>query len=62
MAKTHGLKEFEQTLEESIRSMDGGVDPDQILREAEKYSRRGKALLPLRPLYVQNEAYCKYKS
>jgi hypothetical protein len=42
--------------------MDGGVDPDQILREAEKYSRRGKALLPLRPLYVQNEAYCKFKS
>jgi len=28
MAKTHGLKEFEQTLEESIRSMEGGIDPE----------------------------------
>jgi len=50
-AKAHGLKEFEQTLEESIRTMDG-VDADAIIEQAEKYSRRGKALLPLRPLYT----------
>jgi hypothetical protein len=30
MAKSHGLTEFEKTLEESIRNMDG-VDADQIL-------------------------------
>jgi hypothetical protein len=54
MAKTHGLKEFEATLEESIRSMEG-VDPEKIIEQAEKYSRRGKALLPLRPLYIGNE-------
>jgi hypothetical protein len=30
MAKTHGLKEFEATLEESIRSMDG-IDPEKVI-------------------------------
>lgn len=30
MAKTHGLSDFEKTLEESIRSMEG-VDVDKIL-------------------------------
>ena len=30
MAKAHGLTEFEKTLEESIRSMEG-VDPEKIL-------------------------------
>jgi hypothetical protein len=58
MAKAHGLKEFEQTLEESIKTMDG-VDPEKIFEQAEKYSRRGKALLPLRPLYLGNEQYRK---
>lgn len=62
MAKTHGLKEFEQTLEETIRGMEGGIDPEQILQQAESYSRKGKSLLPLRPLYVQNESYCKLSS
>ena len=59
MAKTHGLAEFEKTLEESIRSMEG-VDPDKILASAETYARKGKALLPLRPLFIANEAYCNY--
>lgn len=57
MAKTHGLAEFAATLEESIRTMDG-VDPEKVLAEADQYSRRGKALLPLRPVFVQqNEQY-----
>ena len=51
MAKTHGLTEFATTLEESIRTMDG-VDAEQVLSEADKYSRKGKALLPLRPVFV----------
>ena len=34
MAKAHGLTEFENTLEESIRNMDG-VDVDKILQQAE---------------------------
>jgi hypothetical protein len=38
-----------------------GVDPEAIIEQGEKYARRGKALLPLRPLYTQNEAYCKFK-
>lgn len=59
MAKSHGLTEFEKTLEESIRSMEG-VDPDKVIEQAETYARRGKALLPLRPLYINNETYCKY--
>jgi hypothetical protein len=37
MAKTHGLKEFEATLEESIRNMEGGVDPEAIIKSAETY-------------------------
>ena len=56
LAKTHGLTEFAHTLEESIRTLDG-VDPDKILAEADQYSRRGKALLPLRPVFVQNDTY-----
>lgn len=60
MAKAHGLEEFEKTLEESIRSMDPGeIDPDQIIQESDNYARKGKALLPLRPLYMENETYCK---
>lgn len=51
MAKSHGLTEYEKTLEESIRTMDG-VDSDKIIEQAEKYSRRSKALLPLRPLFT----------
>jgi hypothetical protein len=57
MAKAHGLTEFEQTLEESIRGMEGGVDPEKILQSADSYARRGKALLPLRPLFTSLEAY-----
>ena len=61
MAKSHGLEEFEKTLEESIRSMDPGeVDPEQIIQESDKYARKGKALLPLRPLFMQNEGYRKF--
>ncbi len=51
MAKTHGLTEFAATLEDSIRSMDN-VDADRVLAEADTYSRKGKALLPLRPVFV----------
>jgi hypothetical protein len=51
MAKTHGLNEFAATLEESIRTMDG-VDADRVLAEADNYSRKGKALLPLRPVFT----------
>jgi hypothetical protein len=56
MAKTHGLNEFAATLEESIRTMDG-VDADRVLAEADNYSRKGKALLPLRPVFTQNDAF-----
>jgi hypothetical protein len=56
MAKTHGLTEFAATLEDSIRSMDG-VDPDRIIADADNYSRKGKALLPLRPVFVQNDTF-----
>jgi hypothetical protein len=58
MAKSHGLAEFEKALEESIRAMEG-VDQEKIFEQAEQYARKGKALLPLRPLYVTNETYCK---
>ena len=51
MAKTHGLTEFAHTLEESIRTLDG-VDPEKILAEADSYARKGRSLLPLRPVFV----------
>lgn len=51
LAKSHGLTDFAHTLEDSIRNMEG-VNPDKILEEADQYSRRGKALLPLRPVFV----------
>jgi hypothetical protein len=51
MAKTHGLAEFAATLEESIRTMDG-VDAERVLSEADNYARKGKALLPLRPVFT----------
>jgi len=51
MAKTHGLTEFAATLEDSIKTMDG-VDVEKVLSEADNYSRKGKALLPLRPVFV----------
>ncbi len=55
LAKSHGLKDFEKTLEESLRSMDG-VDPDEIIAEAETYSSKSAALLPLKPLLAgENE-------
>ena len=56
MAKTHGLKDFEKTLEESIKSMED-VDTDKILEQADNYAKKGKAMLPLRPLYLANEVY-----
>ena len=34
-----------------------GVDAEQVLSEADNYSRKGKALLPLRPVFVQNDAF-----
>ncbi len=56
MAKTHGLTDFAATLEESIRTMEG-VDAERVLAEADTYSRKGKALLPLRPVFTQNDAF-----
>ena len=50
-AKVHGLTEYANTLEESIRTMDG-IDVERVLEEAERYARRGKALLPLRPVFM----------
>lgn len=52
-ARVHGLTEYAATLEESIRTMEG-VDVDKILEEAERYARRGKALLPLRPVFMSD--------
>jgi hypothetical protein len=36
-----------------------GIDADKVIAEAEAYSERGQALLPLRPVFVQNDLYCK---
>lgn len=58
-AKTHGLTEFAKTLEETLRTMDG-VDADSVIAEAEGYSNKGKALLPLRPVFVNSDTFCKY--
>jgi hypothetical protein len=55
-AKAHGLHDYAKTLEESIRTMDG-IDVDQVLEEAEQFARRGKALLPLRPVFMGNDSY-----
>lgn len=56
MAKTHGLHEFAKTLEETIHTMDG-IDVEKVLEEADRYARRGKALLPLRPVFVANDNF-----
>jgi len=56
LAKTNGLTEFAKTLEESIRTLDG-VDPDKVLAEADTYARKGKALLPLRPVFMSNDGF-----
>lgn len=55
MAKTHGLTEFAHTLEETLKTMDG-IDADKVLAEADIYARKGKALLPLRPVFVANDS------
>ena len=34
-----------------------GVDAERVLAEADNYSRKGKALLPLRPVFTQNDAF-----
>lgn len=49
LAKTHGLKEFETTLEESLRSNED-LHVDDIIKEADHYMRGGKTLLPLKPI------------
>jgi coatomer subunit alpha len=56
LAKTHGLIEFASTLEESIRTLDG-VDAEKVLSEADTYARKGKTLLPLRPVFMQNDIF-----
>jgi hypothetical protein len=58
MAKSHGMTEIEKTLEESLRDMDG-IDVEKVIAQAEQYSRRAKTLLPLRPLFIKDESYCK---
>lgn len=50
-AKAHGLTDYEKTLEESINSMEG-VDKDQIFANCDKYLRKSKAILPLRPVFI----------
>ena len=56
MARSHGLAEFSKTLEETLRTMDG-IDADKVIAEAETYASKGKALLPLRPVFVQNDSF-----
>ncbi len=56
MAKSYGLEEFEKTLEENLRSQEG-YNPE-MFAETEKYQKKGKALLPLRPIYTENDANC----
>ena len=51
MAKSHGLHEYAQTLQESLQGMDG-VQADKVIQEAEQYTRKGRALLPLRPVVI----------
>ena len=54
MAKTHGLTEFANTLEETLKTMDG-IDSEKVLEEVETYAKKGRALLPLRPVFVGND-------
>ncbi len=61
MARTHGLTDITHTLEETLKTMDG-IDANKVIEEASQYSSRGKALLPLRPVFVKNEQFCKLKS
>ena len=53
MARSHGLHEYAQTLQESLQGMDG-VQADKVVQEAEQYARKGRALLPLRPVVIQS--------
>ena len=36
-----------------------GIDAEKVLAEADIYAHRGKALLPLRPVFVANDSFCK---
>jgi len=40
MARSHGLTEFAQTLEDTLRTMDG-IDAEKVIAEAAAYSERG---------------------
>jgi hypothetical protein len=56
-ALSHGLHDMAKTLEESVRLMDD-IDAAKVIAEAQQYARRGKALLPLRPVFVGgNDAF-----
>ena len=57
MAKAHGLTEYEKSLEESINQMED-VDKERIFKSVESYQRRSKVILPLRPVFIQNDAFC----
>ena len=34
-----------------------GVDAEKVLSEADTYARKGKTLLPLRPVFMQNDSF-----
>ena len=57
-AKSHGLEEFAKTLESTLIESDE-YDHERIFKEASKFigqtNSRAKALLPLRPVFTQNE-------
>ena len=58
-ARAHGLDEFTKTLENTLIESEE-YDHERIFKEAEKYagnqSQRAKALLPLRPIFLQDGA------
>ena len=45
-------------MEDTLRTMDG-IDAEKVITDADTYARKGKALLPLRPVFVANDQFCK---
>jgi len=58
-AKAHGLDEFTKPLETTLIESEE-YDHERIFKEAElfvgNHTQRPKALLPLRPIFLQNES------
>lgn len=50
MAKSHGLTEQANTLEQTLIDSDE-YDHEKIIAQAEKYSQKSKTLIPLRPIF-----------